>query len=154
MRFLRFLRLLRLLRLYDIGRTEFMNEITRQIRQIKWVEIIRECNSSGIPKNQWMAEHGINSKSFYRYQKILREHFGRDYLYGKSQNGQPNTREVDEWNNNAVALPLQAASCPADDRTSEEPAAIITVGQMTIRISNTISSKLAKAIVGCLRNAE
>ena len=85
---------------------------------------------------------------------MLREQFGRDYLYGKSQSGQSNTREVDEWNNNAVALPLQAASCPVDSRASEEPAAIITVGQMTIRISNTISSKLVKAIVGCLRNAE
>ena len=38
-----------------------------------WERIITECNQSGMQKKDWMKVHNINPKSFYRWQKILRD---------------------------------------------------------------------------------
>ncbi|MBQ7153751.1 MAG: hypothetical protein IJR83_07460 [Clostridia bacterium] len=41
-----------------------MNEITRGIRERYWINIIRECSSSGIPKAQWQKVNtavGLNT---------------------------------------------------------------------------------------------
>ena len=108
-----------------------MNEITRQIRQLKWAEIIRECNFSGIPKEQWMAAHGINSKSFYRYQKALREQFGREYLCARRIEQQSNDRDYPECSNTAVALPLKSTPDLPETKSIEAVSAVITVGRLT-----------------------
>ncbi len=39
----------------------------------QWTEIIRECRSSGQTIKAWCADHGINTKSYYYWQKRVRE---------------------------------------------------------------------------------
>ena len=34
---------------------------------------IKECLASGMPKTTWCREHGISDKSFFYWQRILRE---------------------------------------------------------------------------------
>jgi hypothetical protein len=36
------------------------------------MRIISECNQSGIKKSQWCAEHEVDIKAFYRWQRKLR----------------------------------------------------------------------------------
>ena len=45
-------------------------------RKVYWADIIHQCNHSGMIKNEWLRQHDISSKSFYYWQKKLRdEHF-------------------------------------------------------------------------------
>lgn len=49
-----------------------MDHMTHQMRQQYWCEIIKECNKSGECKEEWLAKHGINAKSFYYWQRKIR----------------------------------------------------------------------------------
>ena len=49
-----------------------MDHMTHQMREQYWRGIIKECNESGECKEKWLTEHGINSKSFYYWQRKIR----------------------------------------------------------------------------------
>lgn len=42
-------------------------------RKVYWADIIHQCNQSGMIKNEWLKQHDISSKSFYYWQKKLRD---------------------------------------------------------------------------------
>ena len=42
-------------------------------RKVYWADIIRQCNQSGMIKIDWLRQHDISSKSFYYWQKKLRD---------------------------------------------------------------------------------
>ena len=42
-------------------------------RKVYWADIIHQCNQSGMVKNEWFKQHDISSKSFYYWQKNLRD---------------------------------------------------------------------------------
>ena len=50
-----------------------MDKITHKVRCEQWTSIIKECLASGMPKTPWCREHGISDKSFFYWQRILRE---------------------------------------------------------------------------------
>ena len=50
-----------------------MDKITHKVRCEQWTNIIKECLASGMPKTTWCREHGISGKSFFYWQRILRE---------------------------------------------------------------------------------
>ncbi len=47
-------------------------EVTRKYRLNQWIEIIRECRSSGQTVSAWCAGHDINPKSYYYWLKRVR----------------------------------------------------------------------------------
>jgi hypothetical protein len=47
-------------------------EVTRKYRLNQWIEIIRECRSSGQTVSAWCADHDINPKSYYYWLKRVR----------------------------------------------------------------------------------
>lgn len=47
-------------------------DITRQYRLNQWVEIVRECRSSGQKVTAWCSEHGYNTKSYYYWLRCVR----------------------------------------------------------------------------------
>lgn len=51
-----------------------MDPRIKAMRLERWREIIVACNTSGMKKKEWMQIHNIDSKSFYRKQKELREY--------------------------------------------------------------------------------
>lgn len=51
-----------------------MDPRIKQLRLMRWKEIIVACNTSGMKKRDWMAQNNINSRSFYRKQKEIREY--------------------------------------------------------------------------------
>ena len=49
------------------------SELEKKVRCEQWTSIIKECLASGMPKTTWCREHGISDKSFFYWQRILRE---------------------------------------------------------------------------------
>lgn len=47
--------------------------IAKQYRLNKWIEIVRECRSSGQTVSAWCAQHHVNLKSYYYWLKRVRE---------------------------------------------------------------------------------
>ena len=50
-----------------------MDKITHKVRCEQWTKIIKECLASGMNKTAWCREHGISDKSFFYWQRRLRE---------------------------------------------------------------------------------
>ena len=50
-----------------------MDKITHKVRCEQWTKIIKECFASGMNKTAWCREHGISDKSFFYWQRRLRE---------------------------------------------------------------------------------
>ncbi len=42
-------------------------------RRVYWADIVHQCNQSGMLKIDWLRQHDISSKSFYYWQKKLRD---------------------------------------------------------------------------------
>lgn len=50
-----------------------MDKVTHEVRCKQWTQIIKECLASGMNnKTAWYKAHGISSKSFFYWQRILR----------------------------------------------------------------------------------
>lgn len=47
-------------------------EVANQYRLNKWMEIVRECRSSGQTVSAWCVEHDINPKTYYYWLKRVR----------------------------------------------------------------------------------
>ena len=65
----------------------------KEIRKQQWMEIITNCNNSGINKTRWCRENGINAKSFFYYQKVL-----RDEMIEKAESGCKGYKGSGTWN--------------------------------------------------------
>ena len=48
-------------------------KLTKQVRLTRWTEIMRERNESGLTVKQWCRENGIKEKTYYYWQRKLRE---------------------------------------------------------------------------------
>lgn len=47
-------------------------EVKRQYRLNQWIEVIRECRSSGQTVSAWCAENNINPKRYYYWLRCVR----------------------------------------------------------------------------------
>jgi putative transposase len=50
-----------------------MDQNALAIRQAQWEQIVAECNAAGISKKEWCAKNGIPEKSFYYWQRRIRQ---------------------------------------------------------------------------------
>ena len=53
-----------------------MDRKTSSYRMAYWKKIVLEANSSGMLKKDWCSQNGISTKSFYYWQKRIRESEG------------------------------------------------------------------------------
>ncbi len=49
-----------------------MDKSTHQIHCEQWMQLINECLASGMSKKAWCIANGISDKTFYYWQRILR----------------------------------------------------------------------------------
>ncbi|MDX8420458.1 hypothetical protein MOZ60_10215 [Stecheria sp. CLA-KB-P133] len=49
-----------------------MERITHVMSDMHWALVLKECNESERKKKEWLAQHNINAKSFYKWQQKLR----------------------------------------------------------------------------------
>ena len=106
-----------------------MDSYTHKVRRQFWIEQIRLCNESGIPKKEWLRQHGLSQKSFYYWQKKLRMELAL---------------EVTKRESVFVQIP---------DPCSKTGSAVIHCGNAEIEITDSISDDLLVRILKAVSNA-
>ena len=125
-----------------------MDKITHKVRCEQWTKIIKECLASGMNKTAWCREHGISNKSFFYWQRRLRE---EAYISAVESSSPPAAKSVNipaEPSVDFVELRIseQSTVSPASFR----PDVIIRKGSFSIELSNTASEELLSRIGGLL----
>lgn len=125
-----------------------MDKITHKVRREQWTKIINECLASGMNKTAWCREHGISDKSFFYWQRRLREDA---YVSTIEPPSLPAVKTV-----NVPAAPsvdfvqLKFPEQPAVSSVAFRPDIIIRKDSFSLEISNTASAELLSRIGGFL----
>ena len=114
-----------------------MDKITHKVRCEQWTSIIKECLASGMPKTTWCREHGISDKSFFYWQRILREEAYLTTLENTltpavKENSAPTTTDFIE-----IKMTDQVSSADSPFK----PDVVIRRGSVSIEISNTATEE-------------
>lgn len=125
-----------------------MDKITHKVRCEQWTKNIKECLANGMNKTVWCREHGISDKSFFYWQRRLRE---EAYISTVKSSSPPAVNAVSapaEPPVDFVELRLHRQSnvSPASFR----PDVIIRKGSFSIEFSNTVSEELLCRLGGLL----
>lgn len=123
-----------------------MDKITHKVRCEQWTSIIKECLASGMPKTTWCREHGISDKSFFYWQRILRE---EAYLTTLESTLTPAVKE------NSALTTTDFIEIKMTDQASSatspfKPDVVIRRGAVSIEISNTATEELLNKVGGLL----
>jgi hypothetical protein len=123
-----------------------MDQITHEVRLAQWAEIIRNCQlrPEGQSTKDWVAENGINIKTYYYWQRRVRKE-----LYEKatalSTVSKPKTEMTfAEVPDEALELPVLNG---ISKNTIQAPDAVIRAGSMEIEIHNSLSPMMLKSIL-------
>lgn len=111
-----------------------MDEITTNVRYAQWAEIIAAANTSGMSKRQFCLQNGLKPKSFYYYQRKIRQK-----AYGMLQ---------DSEEPQIVEVPVQH-----DMSHTSGAVAVIRVADVSVEVSEGISEETLMSIGRMIRNA-
>ena len=122
-----------------------MDKSTHQIRCEQWSRIINDCLTSGQSKKTWCQENGVSEKSFYYWQRILRN---EAYIEMKQLPAPPPVTLPSEP---PVAF-VELKPTPKEPviQTSFRPDIILRSGRLVLEISNTASAELLGQLGGIL----
>lgn len=116
-------------------------EVTRQYRLNQWIEIIRECRSSGQTVSAWCADHNINPKSYYYWLKRVRE---------AACEALP---VLDAGNQQIAPVKMPVHLSVAGSSIQESPSHItLRVGSATLELHNGASAALIENTLRALTN--
>ena len=121
-----------------------MDKITHQVRRERWTAIINECLASGMNKTAWCRANGISDKSFFYWQKTLRqESFIQSECTVADKKSLPAENSI-----NFIELHTPEPKTPAEQVFS--PDIVIRKGNISLEISNSASAELLSLIGGIL----
>ena len=126
-----------------------MDKITHEIRLSNWKAVIEQCSlrPAGQTVKQWLADNGINEKTYYYWQRRIRkEVFRQTNLPQEIQSQEPASVSFAE-------IPLIPVQSGAAMEISFHADAVIRTGNTTIGLSNSISDRLLDRIMGGLLHA-
>lgn len=126
-----------------------MDKTTHQIRCERWLKIINECLASGMKKSEWCKANGISDKSFYYWQRILRNEAYIDAVVTKQVPATVPTSVPQE----VPFVELKALSFQKTATPAFQPTIIIRQGSMSLEISNHASPELL-ALLGGFMNVK
>lgn len=107
-----------------------MDKLTNELRRQYWTNIIKECNTSGKKKKDWLKEHNISDKTFYYWQRII-----RNQVVSDKEN------------------PLVLLEEPNETPLKSSPSVSISKKDIHIEINEDISDALLLKIMRALNNA-
>lgn len=136
-----------------------MDPRVKEIRLMQWKELIIACNTSGMTKKEWMEINHINSKTFYRMQKTIRE-------YELDKRPLPRLSEYNACSAEGQFVDVTAIikspemnrpayiTGPAD-RTGEQlsPEIMLQVGPYSLYIGSGITESTLRTVLEVIRNA-
>lgn len=116
-------------------------EVTQKYRLNQWIEIIRECRSSGQTVSAWCADHDINPKSYYYWLKRVRM---------AACEALPS---LCAQNNPIVPVNIPVPT-PSNGPSGQESSSdiVIRFGAATLEIHNTASAILIENTLRALQN--
>ena len=110
-----------------------MDQLTREVRYSKWAEIIMAANNSGLSRAEYCRQNGIDNKSFFYYQRRIRQGL---YDIAQAERSQ------------LVELPISERQ-----KTLSGVVAVIHAGNISIEIADGISESTLMSIGRMIRNA-
>ena len=126
-----------------------MDKITHEIRLSNWKTVIEQCSlrPEGQTVKQWLADNGINEKTYYYWQRRVRkEVFGQSGLPQPIENPKADPVSFAE-------IPVMPVQAETSLETSFQADAVIRTRNTTIGLSNSISDHLLERIIGGLLHA-
>ena len=106
-----------------------VRNLTREYRASQWAGIIKECRDSGQTIRSWCDENGIGEKSYYYWQRRLREN-ACQVLEQSSTPGLPAFAEVSisrASNPEAIAVTLRMGEITAEIHNRADPTTLEAV---------------------------
>ncbi len=124
---------------------------------MKWAEIIREANNSGLTKTEWCRQNDIRIRQFYYWQKVVREHLPDEcplsddlHLHHSSNSSDPNSLQPDFYDITSVSDHTGDSISKSQDTDSSIE---IKHGDFSFQINNNSSEEALKKIIRILSNA-
>ena len=122
-----------------------MDKTTHEIRIANWRSIIEQCHArpEGQTAKQWLADNGISEKSYYYWQRKIRQE----------------TYSLISSDAASIARPEPAAFAelpfisPKNDHQAFSPDAVIRRGQTALELCNTISDRLLDRLMEVISHA-
>ena len=131
-----------------------MDEMTiqragRQQNLLAWSQRVADCRSSGLSVNRWCAEHGINTRTYYTWQKKV---------FATMIEQQKTLVKVTETRSRFAELPAPApepAPVPAaEPRQKNGLIASIRIGSASLDIYDGADAEIVAALCEVLSHAE
>lgn len=131
-----------------------MDPKIKQIRRDRWLQIILAATNSGMTKKQWCEEHQISKKSFYRWQKVIREEEAEKFQQMSLS-----------YAGNSVSIPINPGCTPAAqfcdlgtqptwvDISAFRPEMLLQIGKYQMVVGNGISETTLATVLRVIGNA-
>lgn len=123
-----------------------MTELTiqstaRQRRLLEWSQKIAECRSSGLSVSRWCSDHGINLKTYYRWQKkVFAEMVKRqEFCQQETEDSKPRFAEL---------------PATQEELKSREPVATVRMGQASLEVYEGASPEIISVLCRVLKHAQ
>ena len=106
-------------------------QIATELRLQHWAGIMRERKEKGLSVRQWCRENGVGEKTYYYWQRKLRETVCRELLPGKVES------------DNQAVVPSGWAKCEPEPKADETSGAvIIEIGKCRITATSSTDPEL------------
>ena len=122
-----------------------MDQNALAIRQAQWEQIVAECNAAGISKKEWCAKNGIPEKSFYYWQRRIRQQIA----------AKNSCKSADEITSSFVELPI-SPSPPSEPKLPVpdlSPELMLQIGDCQLFIDGRVQEQTLSTVLKVLRNA-
>ena len=122
-----------------------MDKITHEVRIANWRSIIEQCHArpEGQSAKQWLADKGISEKSYYYWQRKIRQETYALISPEAAYTAKPE----------AVAFTELPFISTKDEKQSFSPDAVMRRGQTVLELSNTISDRLLDRLMEVVSHA-
>ena len=127
-----------------------MDTCTHEVRLNQWKMIIEQCQNrpEGQTARQWLAENGIQEKSYYYWLRKVRKK-----AYSQLNAGNMSLPAMKEKENVTFSeipmIPQQNSEIPF----SFQPAVVIKTSRATVAVSNEVSDRLLSRLLQEVSNA-
>lgn len=126
-----------------------MDKTTHEIRISNWRSIIEQCQArpEGQSAKQWLADNGISEKTYYYWQRRVRQ---ETYALIKQDAVSPAIPALDTKSVTFAEIPYAAAP---DNLQPFAPDVVIRKGQTVLELSNSVSDRILEKIMEAMSNA-
>lgn len=126
-----------------------MDKTTHEIRISNWRSIIEQCQArpEGQSAKQWLADNGISEKTYYYWQRRVRQ---ETYALIRQDAVSPAIPALYTKSVTFAEIPYAAAP---DNLQPFAPDVVIRKGQTVLELSNSVSDRILEKIMEVMSNA-